>query len=384
MTSNRDGIEIISDLRIDTCSKNKIQIRSVNSRKHMYISASYDNNTICYDDSKNGLYRSVLLSYPDKKVLSFAIPKTMQFQHFRNIYPDWNEHFHVSEYIDGIPIQLFYDSRIMQWEIAIQDSIGGYHSHYHNNISFSPRKKFIDALGGRAGDDLENLPFLEYLPNNVSYSFVLKYTGCRSETYLVGAYSIGISDVNSIAYIALSEVETWIELTDILGLIQFPKTIPVFGYFDLSEKVLEFDPIKWVITNNTTGMRSIVQNGETKYNEDTCKIPAHQQYLYQCLYRIGSLNEHLDKFPKQKSDLYLARDLFKQFVSNVDNAYRNYYIKKCALILPAKYKMHAMNIHKRVYLPSLRNKTPTLINRERICEYFQQMDPREIVYFMRR
>jgi len=384
MRIDKEGTTILNHLSIDACSKNKIQIRPVNSRKHLYISAQYDNNTLCYDDSENGMYRSVLLTYPDKKVLSFAIPKTIPFHHFHTTYPDWNDDIYVSEYIEGIAVQLFYDPRIAQWEIATNNNVGGYQREYLNNKSIHIRKGFVHALGGDTKDDINNLPFLHNLPKHMSYSFVLNSNDAIQtsyEIYMVGVYSI--SDTNSITYIALPQVESWEELVNVHGLIQFPQTVSIFGYFHLSEKLTEVDSKKWVITNTETGVMCIVENEERRYQEDIRKISHKTQYHYQCLSRINQLDPFLEHFPKQAKQFKLARDLFKRFIANIYAAYRCYYIQKCINVIPDRYKYHVINIHKQIYIPSLRNKRPIMINRERIHEYFQKIDPREIVNCMR-
>ena len=66
------SVEIIDDLPVKISDSNTVNVRYMNTRKHMYMLFNYDNDMLCYDDKKKGIYRSVVVSYPEARVLSFA------------------------------------------------------------------------------------------------------------------------------------------------------------------------------------------------------------------------------------------------------------------------------------------------------------------------
>ena len=94
-----------------------------------YKILNYD--LICDNDQEYGMYRSVVLSHPENKILCFSPPKSVTLEHFQESHPDiTNPDIFINEIIEGTMINLFYDSRIESWQIATKGAIGGNYSFY--------------------------------------------------------------------------------------------------------------------------------------------------------------------------------------------------------------------------------------------------------------
>ena len=101
----------------------KIECKLTFYREFGYATHQYDMNMLCYDDKRNNIYKSVLYSYPENKLLSFAPPKSIPYKNFMEQHP-FDVYTNVEEYIEGQRIQLFYDDRKKEWLTSINNYIG--------------------------------------------------------------------------------------------------------------------------------------------------------------------------------------------------------------------------------------------------------------------
>ena len=91
---------------------------------HQYKILNY--HLICDNDDSLGLYRSIIVSHPENKIVCFSPPKSVTLDHFKETNPDiTNPDIFINEIIEGTMINLFYDSRIESWQIATKGAIGG-------------------------------------------------------------------------------------------------------------------------------------------------------------------------------------------------------------------------------------------------------------------
>ena len=128
----------------------KVVVREKKYIKHNvnYLIYSYDTNFVCYNDYNSKLFRSVIFSYPEDKIISFSLPKSLTYELFCNQYPLLNESIVINNYIDGIMFHLFYDKRIQSWELSYKRSIS-YNEYF--------RKKFINILSGGINNNLNDV-----------------------------------------------------------------------------------------------------------------------------------------------------------------------------------------------------------------------------------
>ena len=72
---------------------------------------NYDKELLCYNDNKNRIHRLTILSFPENNILAFSPPKSLTYNTFITKYPVIDDRISVTEYIEGVMINLFYDSR---------------------------------------------------------------------------------------------------------------------------------------------------------------------------------------------------------------------------------------------------------------------------------
>ena len=82
-----------------------------------------------------------------------------------------------------------------------------------------------------------------------------------------------------------------------------------------------------------------------------------EKYLFLCLNRIYKPYEMYNIFPQYQRILYNMKQNYESFISNLHQAYIDYFIKKASYELPFLYKEHLMKIHKDYYITSLNEKT---------------------------
>jgi hypothetical protein len=114
-------------------------------------------------------YRSVVFSFPENKVLSFSPPRSVPYEKFKTTPMNNRDNIIMSEIVEGVMINLFYDHRISSWEIATKSAIGGDYN-YSDEKRNSFREMFFECLHCEKSDG-----FLDVLPKNYSYSFVIQH-----------------------------------------------------------------------------------------------------------------------------------------------------------------------------------------------------------------
>ena len=86
-----------------------------------------------------GYYRSVLLDEANN-VVSFALPKSVEYETFTEKYPDLNNgDFQLNDIIEGTMINLFHNGDF--WEISTKGSVGGNYWYFRNSYDESDKKQ---------------------------------------------------------------------------------------------------------------------------------------------------------------------------------------------------------------------------------------------------
>ena len=111
----------------------KIKTKYYNKNNVQYKILNYDSEMLCFDDYISSLYRSVIASFPENKILSFSPQKSLDKDKFIEKYPNIDDSMIINEIIEGTMINLFYDSRIEKWEISTKSAIGGIYFYYRNH-----------------------------------------------------------------------------------------------------------------------------------------------------------------------------------------------------------------------------------------------------------
>jgi len=373
-----------------------INLKTIKANNNTYHIANYNKTILNFNDRKSGEYRSVIFSFPDKKLLSFSPPKSIPSLVFMNKYPNITTNMLVTSAIEGVMITLFYDNDINKWEIATKGAVGGKYGYYGNIIKRKHEERFetptfyrmfLDALRANADEELNNLPFLEHLPKNACYNFILQHPKNiivlpvkEPMVYLIGVYLI---DGEYVEYIPQTCYEIWSELKIATGIINYPKIYNNAYEYDDMEKIYETHSTGIMVTNIDTGERTKISSNKYEQIRLSIKIPTCSQYLYFCLRRINKVTEYLEHFPKFKKTFYKIRNEYEEFITLMHKLYVNKYVFKCESLFVNEYYMKwCEKIHKELFLPTVSKMIRTTATRKLVKSYFDKYEPRELLYIM--
>lgn len=393
-----DQIQNNKNLKYKTYRKNNVEYSIIN----------YDTSFVCFDDSVTGLYRSVITASPENKVLAFSPPKSIPIDTFKVKYPNLDQVV-ANEIVEGTMLNLFYDNRIQQWEISTKGAVGGtyfyYRTQYESNQKDSAQKKqmtfyemFLDAFSAAPGETLNDLPFLEYMPKTYSYSFVLQHPENhivlhieKPKLYLVAVYETNhqhntTANDNRVINIPSTLYENWDLFANIRGVIDFPPRYSGVDYETLENEHCSiqqsFNSMGVMFTSLVTGERASMKN--PKYEE--IKLlrgnNPNLQYHYLCMHRAKKVKDFLHYFPQYKSIFYRFYQDYNDFITNVHLSYLTYYVQKQQVKISKKYFPHIYKIHHELYIPSLSTETPLIIRRRVVRDYFDDLSPREMLYYL--
>jgi hypothetical protein len=382
----------------------RVNKRIYSSRNNIkYVFMNYDKNYLCFDDVKSRIYRSLIYSFPENELICFSPPKTIPINLFIKMYPDITSNsITVTESIEGVMINLFYDKRINKWEIATRNAIGGNYWFYGNqeetpnsssNSTFYDM--FLDVFQTSPGQELNDIVFLEELPKWASYTFILQHPNNNISTpierprlYLVAVYCI---NKERSEYIPCQLYENWGIFQNTNNIIEFPKKYDPPIYSDLFE-LSNTDGCKvnsgFIIKNEYTGEMTKVISTEYEILKKLNRTEPLFQYQYFCLNRIGKVFDYLVIYPSHKKIFYEIGYTYENFINIIYQYYIGKYICKKKMVIPDKYSTHIYKIHHEIYLPMIMNryncnpKRKYKITRKIVSSYFNKMEPRELMFIL--
>jgi hypothetical protein len=312
--------------------------------------------------------------------------------------PNIDEKIYANEAIEGTMMNLFYDARSQQWEIATKGAVGGTYFYYRNEYDDSTKtppktfyRMFLEALSASDSQELNDLEIIRELPTYYSYSFVLQHPEnhivleiTKPKLYLVALYDV--SETESVKWIPPQYYEKWDIFHKLVGIIEFPK--PYVGKtYDSIEKEncsiqTNFNSLGIMFMNITTGERALMENPNYKYMKSLRGNNPNLQYQYLSLRRTHKVKEFLHFFPQYNNLFHKFFEDYNNFVTNVHLSYLTYYVQKQEIQISKKFFPHIYKIHHNLYLPSVQTGTPLIIRRKVVLEYFDAMEPREILYHL--
>jgi len=368
MENNIKISSILHRVPINIYNNNKINIHNkVDINNNYYKIINYDEDMLCNDDIETGIYRSVIISFPEKNILAYAPPKNITYNKFKLLNPSL-DNINITEYIDGKIIQIFYDNRIDSW------CING----NQDNPYYSIEQEFILACGENIDKSISSLNILNFFPKKYSYTFILK----KQQSYQLSLYLIAVyklHEFNMVQYINQEEYENWDIFSNLNGLICFPKFEKVYSsYADIDEDLTyNYTPKKIILTNKLTGFQTSLSTNEYKMMKNSEKLDPLLRYQYLCLHRINKSDEYVKVFPNRKNDFYSIKYMYDWLIRTIHNIYIDYHIEKNACYIPTKYQRYINDLHN-IYIKSLNKKKPILITKEIVQKYFNKKNPNEI------
>lgn len=386
---------------IDTVkyNENKIKTKTYSKSGVTYSILNYDKDVLCDDDYNTGYYRSIISSTPENKILAFSPQKSLKNEIFIEKYSTINETIFMNEIIEGTMVNLFFDERLDQWEISTRGAVGGSYFYYRNQYELDSDRKnqtsfyqmFLQALSMEDTQTLSQIALLEDLPKNYSYSFVLQHPDnhivlpiSKCSIYMVGVYEL--MDGNNVKYISPLEYQNWDLFKNVNHPILFPKQFQYASYEEAKTEncsiQTDFTNLGVMVTNVETGERTSLNNPRYQEVKLLRGNNPNLQYQYLCLRKTGKIKDFLFYFPQYKTILYRFYQEYENFITNVHYSYLTYYVEKQNVKISKKFAPHIYKIHHELYLPSLNTEVPIIIKRRIVKEYFDNLEPREMIYHL--
>lgn len=372
----KNSVMISNMISFDHIINNKISKVFRKYCNNMYGFLNYDENYLSLNDTQTGLYRSIIFSYPERKILSFCPSKSISYSYYRTLFPLMDSDNYISEHIDGELIQLFYDSRQESWLLANKYDFGFYEKSKKKPIIQS----FLKSLGYHEKDELNSLPFLKDLNKVCNYVFILSFDSYTKnpKLYLTNVFQVQCNLPNTIKFIPEFEYQSWPEINNIKELY-FPKKQTFESYYDLDEYIRYLHkPHKIVLINNKTGLRCNIQNNENLFIIRAKEIDSFKKYLFFCLNRIHKDYKVCDIYPHYARDMYAMKNIYEFMIDNIHQTYVDYFIQKKTIELNEPFKKYLIDIHKTHYIPTIKDIVPNLITRKIVKDYFNKLSPFEL------
>lgn len=366
-----------------------------------YTILNYDPTNLLFDKIE-GLYRSVILSDPEGEVLSFSHPRSEVLETFQEKYPILNNaEFYINEIVEGTMVQLFWDSRKNDWEIATKGAVGCnywfYRTKYPESIkgmsdgttAVTMQKTFREMFF----DIFQSFDSFSDFPKDHCYQFIIQHPDNHivlnlrePSVFLVGVYKISgnLQSEIQITPILPTEYEKW----DIFktNSIQFPRRFSEKSYEELVEKYCSihshYNIIGCMILHLGTGERTSIENPVYKEVRDLRGNHPNLQYQYLCLRRINKISDFLKYFPQYKKIFFRFYKQYCDFLTGVHQSYLTYYIQKKGVKISKKYFPLIYRLHHEVYLPSLQKGEKIIMRLSEIAKYIGNLEPSELIYYL--
>jgi hypothetical protein len=360
-----------------------------------YKILNYDKNYLSYNDFEAFKCRSVILAHPENIILSFSSPKSISYTEFTK-ENKMSDSIYVNEYIEGTMLNLFYDIRVNRWILSTKSAIGANYFYYRNNYGNTKKSKqktfyqmFIEAFRMDNNTDISDIFLINELPKTYSYSFVLQHPDNHivldikePKVYLVAVYEI--VGRNTVKAVPIHEVERWSCFSS--GIVLFPRHVENDTYDNLYNMNTSIqnkpDFVGIMITNLNTGYRTKIENPIYYQKKVLRGNNPNLQYQYLCLSRIKKVDEFLRFFPRYGKLFKKFSYDYTEFIKNIHLSYLHHYVQKKDIKISEQYYKHIYNIHHNIYIPSLNIEAPRIIKRNVVKEYFDKMEPRELLYHL--
>ena len=329
-----------------------------------------------------GLARSVVIESQTNQIVSFAPPKSYDFNTFSEQFPNNSDNnLVVEEFVEGTMINIFFDKVIQSWQIATRRTVGGHVSFYKLQKGATFNQMFSDACK-------ENKLDVTTLDTQFVYSFVLQHPENRivlpikkPQLYLVAVYYIN-NETFQVTPISMDDVKSSGVFSKTT--VKFPEEYAFTSYEDLlgqfSSNKVPFNVMGLVIRHRLYNIRTKIRN---PVYEEIRQLKGNQpklQYQYLLLRQQGKVSDFLKFYPENKKDFTKFRDQIHQFTDSLYMNYVSCYIKKEGPLAnyPAQYKTHMFNIHQ-LFLSDLKEKGE-YVSHAVVINYVNSLHPSKLMY----
>lgn len=363
-----------------------IDLNSIKNDKRLIVKnfgnykiIKYDKNQLYKENIKTlGLFRSVILD-SNNNILSFAPPKSMYFDDFRNENDISSCYF--QDFVEGTMINVFWDSEIDDWNIATRSNIGA-KCRYNVTNKLTFRHMFLDAM------NYTGLEF-SFLNKNHIYSFVLQHPENRIVLPIINP-AIYLAQIYKIKVENNKQFVEKIDLYEIKGVT----SITNYTYDDIKENFgedweklrlyfnnenLDYKNHGMVIYNNSGDRMKIRSKNYEKVKHLKGNTPK-LQYHYYALRQSGQVRQFLEFYPEYKNDFRDLRNNLHKFTDNLYQFYIDCYIKKRQKVnkYPYNFKIHLYNLHQ-IYIQELME-NKKFVSKQVVIDYVNKLHPAKLMY----
>ena len=291
------------------------------------------------------------------------------------------------EFVEGVMVNLFWDARQADWEIATRNVLGAEIQYSAHRVNKTYRTMFYEAL---ALCDIN----LDGLSKNICYSLVLRHPQNRivapvatAALYMIEAYKFTYSaaDPELIENVVVLNMNgpTKAErlLRDhVVGLgFQIPERYPVATLRDARARYAspgtDYSVMGVVIKNLRLGLRTKLWNPNYQEVKTLRGGDLRDQLRYLVLRHQNAVGSYLRYFPEHKKDFAMWRDQVHRFTGVLYNNYIGCYIRKRRPLAayPPRYHhlMRALHTH---YIDALLP-TKKWITKQMVIECVNRLPP---------
>ena len=377
-----------------------IKSKEYNFNGETYKIYNYDTSVVCENDyDKVGLYRSVVTDSTGN-IVSYAPPKSVTLEYFEksNFDIECNFNLYANEIVEGTMINLFYNKNNRSWEVSTKSAVGGnywyFRTSYQNSSTHSKqitfREMFMEALGEKSDTNLNDASVVKTLDRDYIYSFVMQHPMNhivlriqRPTLYLVSGYRV--ENKTTIYSYSVDELVDELKLDINAFGILTPKKVEITGRSmgQITEMVGSANmDVGIMLVNASNGQRVKVLNDAYSRLKDIRGNNPNLHYHYLSLFAAGKVDEFLSIFPDYKRLFYEFYQQSYEFIKEVHDAYVSYYVLKQGKTkrIPKPIFTHIYTIHSRYYLPNVKSETPTIVTRDVVAKYYNEMTPKEKLY----
>ena len=357
-------------------------------------SSGVQDSSSVQDDSIYRLMNAIVLNNHNREILAIGPSTPFSLENFKKMHGGYNrKNIEVTEMIEGLFFQLFWDERINKWEIGTHNGVSGNYSYYRMPHVKTPtyRTMIKQAMGDV--EDIQDWKGLEYMDKKCCYHFVLQHPDnhlifkiVKPVIYIIGAFEL-LQTTNQIRYIPPNEYTNVFPADQELVLLP---PVLTFGDDNDYESVLEeFVSIHQpntrmgiVIKHVNTGDTVIALNPAYEELQKIRGTHPNLLYHYLCLKRIKKTEVFLNFFPQYEECFVLFHSLYESLVSQIHQSYVDLFVLKKKSANYTKFYYHIKQIHSTIYIPSLKGEHVVIIRKKIVRSYVDGLLPGQILHML--
>ena len=393
---------------LDTSEKTIVQLQTILTKivttvdtKQEYTILNYDTNMIANNDNVRGLHNAVILNPETRRIMGIGPSQSITFDKFKALFGTtlFNTNtVQISELVEGVFVQFFYDPRTEKWDISTRNSVGGHYTYYRTpaKVAKTYREMLCEAVGVSS---LEEWCALDMFDKKYCYHCILQHpenhmvqTHEQPTLYMIGAFELNFNDIeNQIRFVPAKEYKPTFEVNQDNTRIRFPTVFPgkkgnVATYDSIvNELVKTTTPSSFmgvVIQQESTGDRFIHINPNYETLQKLRGTHPNLMFHYLTLKKVNKIDNFLTHFPQYKEMFWKFHELYDTFVTKLHQCYVDYFILKQRDPIEKKLFYHIQQIHHTIYVPSLQEETKTIVRKPVVRQYLEELEPGHIFHLL--